>query len=132
MISLTSQWELLDGCPPELKCELDGLAEKVKQAEPDTWMYLVHLQAPDSLDANGNPIEPPPLPIPLSKQTLVTFVEIYADAQAFSRHIKGEVFLSFLKDFGKYFKPDPNNPGWPITHNGSYTRVSGFIRAQAG
>ena len=131
MISLTSQWELLEGCPPELKCELDRLADKVKQAELDTWMYLVHLQAPDLLGTDGNPIEPPPPPIPLSQQTTVTFIEVYANAQAFSRHVKGEVFQTFLKDYGKYFKQDPDNPGWPITHNGYYTRASGFIRHQA-
>ena len=132
MITLVSRWELLDGCPPALTCELDGLADKVKSAEPDTLAYLVYLQAPGPLDANGKPIDPPPAPIPMTEQTSVTFVEVYADACAFNHHLEGAVFQTFLKDFGKYFKQDPQHPGWPITQNGSYSNASGFIRPTAG
>lgn len=132
MITLVSRWELLDGCPPALKCELDGLADRVKQAEPETLAYLVYQEAPGPLGADGKPIDPPPPPIPMARQTMVTFVEVYADVCAFTRHINGGVFQTFLKDFGKYFKQDPQNPGWPITQNGSYTRASGFIRHTDG
>ncbi len=31
MITLISRWQLLDGCPTELKRELDSLADKVKR-----------------------------------------------------------------------------------------------------
>lgn len=131
MLTLISCWELLDGCPAELKVELDQLAEKVQAAEPDTLMYCVHLESPNVLDASNNPIEPPPAPIPLSAQTTVTFIEIYNDEVAFSRHVNGPVFQAFLKAYGKYFKQDPERPGWPITKNASLTRVSGFIRSKA-
>lgn len=132
MISLISNWMLLDGCPPELKAELDILADKVMRAEPNTLMYLVNLQAPGPLDPYNNPIEPPPDPIPLAKQKQISFLEIYADEFAFSRHVNGPVFQAFLKEYGKYFRQDPNRPGWPTTDNAFFARVSGFIRPAAG
>lgn len=131
MITLISRWELLEGCPVLLKSELDGLAEKVRAAEPDTLMYLVHLQAPGPLDAQSNPIEPPPAPIPLAEQNEVIFVEIYKNEVAFSRHVNGPIFQAFLKGYSHYFKQDPKRPGWPITKNASLERVCGFIRDAA-
>jgi quinol monooxygenase YgiN len=131
MISLMSIWELIDGCPEELKRELEALGDKVKDAEPDTLLYLVHIQAPSPLDPNNNPIEPPPSPIPLLNQKEAIFLEIYKDEVAFSRHINGPVFQTFLKQYGKYFKPDPSRPGWPITKSGVFARISGFIRESA-
>ncbi|KJZ51351.1 MULTISPECIES: putative quinol monooxygenase [Pseudomonas] len=131
MITLISRWELLDGCPLDLKQALDGLAERVREKEPDTWMYMVHLQAPAPLDADNNPIEPPLPAIPLAQQTEVTFVEIYKDESAFSRHVKGSVFQSFLKEYSHYFKQDPARPGWPATLNTTLARVSGVIRDAA-
>ena len=131
MIYLISRWELLDGCPTNLKCELDCLGDKVRQVEPDTLMYLVHLQAPGPLDPYNNPLEPPPSPIPVAEQKEVIFLEIYKDEVAFSRHVNGPVFQAFLKEYGKYFKPDPDRTGWPITKNDVMTRISGFIRESA-
>jgi quinol monooxygenase YgiN len=131
MITLISRWELLDGCPTHLKDELDSLANKVKAMEPDTLMYLVHLQAPGPLDASNNPVEPPPPLIPLAGQNEVIFLEIYKDDVAFSRHVNGPVFQAFLKGYSQYFKPDPERPGWPVTNNTVLSRVSGFIRTTA-
>jgi len=128
MITLSSCWTLLDGCPPALKCELDDLADRVKQAEPETLAYLVYLNAPAPFDAAGKLIETPQAPIPLPEQPSVTFVECYASTCALKRHIEGPIFQTFLRDFGKYFKQDPQHPGWPITQNGSYLKASGFIR----
>ncbi|MBB5020469.1 hypothetical protein HNQ59_003789 [Chitinivorax tropicus] len=128
MILLTSRWELLAGCPPALKAELDGLPERIRQDEPETLLYQVNLQAPAPLGADGAPIEPPPPPIPLDKQQYVTFMEMYADAQAFSRHIHGPIFQRFLQDFGHCFRQDPAKPGWPITQNNTYLPLSGFHR----
>lgn len=102
---------------------------QVKQAEPGTLMYLIHLQAPEVLDAENNPIEPPPPPIPLEKQKEVIFLEIYEDEVAFSRHVNGNVFQSFLKEYVKYFKPNTKRTGWPITNNEMFDRLAGcFIR----
>ncbi len=131
MITLISCWELLDGCPTQLKDELNSLAGKVMAAEPDTLMYLVHLQAPGPLDASNDPIEPPPAPIPLADQKEVIFLEIYKDEVAFSRHVNGPVFQAFLSEYSKYFKQNPEKPGWPITKNAPLSRVSGFIRNAA-
>ncbi|RMS40373.1 hypothetical protein ALP66_00049 [Pseudomonas amygdali pv. photiniae] len=128
MITLISRWQLLDGCPTELKRELDSLADKVKKAEPDTLMYLVNLPAPGPLDASNKPIEPPPSLIPLAAQNEVVFLEIYKDEVAFSRHVNGPVFQAFLKGYSKYFKQNPEKPGWPVTLNTPLDRVSGFIR----
>ncbi|PPS29087.1 hypothetical protein BVY11_01215 [Pseudomonas amygdali pv. morsprunorum] len=128
MITLISRWQLLDGCPTELKRELDSLADKVKKAEPDTLMYLVNLPAPGPLDASNKPIEQPPSPIPLAAQNEVVFLEIYKDEVAFSRHVNGPVFQAFLKGYSKYFKQNPEKPGWPVTLNTPLDRVSGFIR----
>lgn len=131
MITLISRWELLDGCPTQLKHELDSLADKVRAVEPDTLMYLVHLRAPGPLDSSNNPVEPPPPPIPLAGQNEVIFLEIYKDEVAFSRHVNGPVFQAFLKGYSKYFKQDPERPGWPVTQNTVLSRVSGFIRSAA-
>lgn len=128
MVVITSKWLLKDGCPEALYNELLTLAEKVKSAEKDTLMYMVHLDAPKALDKEANPIEPPPPPVPLNKQTSVTFFEAYKDEVAFSRHVKGPVFQTFLQAYSHYFEQNPNNPGWPITENGSYLQVCGFAR----
>lgn len=129
MISLTSKWMLKNGCPEELYQELAGLADTVKAAEPDTLMYMVHLDAPQCLDEDNNPIEPPPQPIALPAQRSVTFFEAYKDEVAFSRHVNGPVFQGFLKNFGHYFEQDSSSPGWPVTENGLYQQVSGFARS---
>ena len=128
MISLISVWNLKKGCPPELEEEIKILAGKVKKAEADTLMYEVNLQAPFPTDSNFNPLVPPPDPIPLNKQKNITFIEVYKNVEAFSKHVQGEVFTKFRVEFLKYFEEDPTQPGWPVTETTFLDEQSGFIR----
>jgi quinol monooxygenase YgiN len=127
-VALTSTWHFAQGCPPELAEALRELPDKVKAAEPETLTYIVHLNANAALDGQAEPIEPPPAPIPLDQQQSVTFYEVYATPEAFSRHVQGEVFQTFKARFLRYFKPDPSRPGWPITTNANLQRLAGFVR----
>lgn len=130
MIFLISIWELKAGCPEELAFTLQHLAEEIRETEKDTLAYNVSLTGPDVLDADNNPIEPPPQPIPLQEQTQVTFIEAYKDEAAFSQHVNGVPFQTFLKNNLHYFKTSPDNPDWPLTHNTMLDRQSGFARKE--
>ncbi len=130
MISLISKWPLKDGCPDELKYQLEHLAEKVK-AEEGTLMYIVNLQARAPLDSYEKALKPQPEPIPHEQQVEVVFLEVYRNAQAFSDHVRGEVFNAFRIKTLKYFQPDPMSEGWPITKTEFLTRQSDFIKPGA-
>ena len=131
MIALESRWQLLDGCPPELDEALKAVAPTVMDAEPNTLVYSVHLEAKFPLNSDFKPADPPPPPIPLSSQKEVIFFEVYADAQAFADHINGPVFTKFRTENIQYFQEDPNSPGWPVTKNTFFERESAFFRPEA-
>ena len=128
-ISLISKWQLLDGCPKVLKEQLDGLAAKVN-AEAGTLMYLVNVQQSAPLNHEDKP-KTDIASIPLALQTEVVFIEIYKNAEAFSRHVTGKVFTEFRHSTLQYFKPDPNRDDWPLTRTEFLSRCSGFIKPQA-
>lgn len=132
MITLVSKWKLKNGAPQQLIENLKAVADKVKQSEPDTLMYLVNLPAPPPLGNNNQPQCPPPASIPPEQQKEVVFMEIYRDAEAFSRHINGPVFTAFRKANIQYFQESPANPGWPVTDTEFLARESAFIRPDAG
>ena len=109
MIVLVSRWELRDGCPPEMKAALEALTTAVKSEEPDTLMFSV------SAPAQHPPIGPPPeyavdhamshadLSIPPSEQREVVFFEVYRDAEAFGKHLRGP-FADFLTKYRHLFQ----------------------------
>jgi quinol monooxygenase YgiN len=129
-VFLVSRWKLGGGLDEAMLKRLRSLAQRVEDAEPDTLMYRVSLQAPYPLDNDFNAPSPPPPPIPLDKQQSVVFVECYRNAEAFSRHVHGEVFQEFLKETIDYFEPNPDMPGWPVVDNDYMDLQSGFIRRE--
>ena len=130
MISLVSTWPLKDGCPPELQQMLEALAPKVEENEPGTLMYLVNLEAASPLNAETKPIVPPPPPIPLKDQKAVIFIEMYENAQAFSEHVLGSVFQTFLTDTKDFFIPDAAMTSSTRKNTPILARQSGFVRPE--
>ena len=130
-IMLISKWKLRAGITSELIGVLQSLASKVELAEQGTLIYRIHLQSRAPLDTYIDPIKPQPNPIPDSLQQEVVFLEVYENAEAFSVHVKGEVFNSFKDSTLEYFQLDPLKQGWPITETEFLTLQSGFVRQDA-
>ncbi|MFT6100924.1 MAG: quinol monooxygenase YgiN [Arenicella sp.] len=130
MVRLTSKWKLKNGLTPEVLHNLAAAAELIQSKELGTLMYLIHLEAPFPLDSSGRVIMPPPSLIPNDQQTDITFIEVYKDADAFSAHINGSIFLDFLYENLKYFEEDPEKPGWPVTETHVLELDAGFIRPE--
>ncbi len=114
MITFISKWKLKNGCPPELIKALEELTESTRH-EPGVLVYLVNLQALFPIDSSGNPLCPPPPPIPLNNQTEIIFIESYSSVEAFSEHLKSPTLNNFLENNLRYFDEDPQNPGSPKT-----------------
>jgi quinol monooxygenase YgiN len=104
MIALFSRWRLKDGCPPELASALERLASAVRDGEPGTLLYSVHLPAPHP------PIGPPP-DYAVSgdpevrgsaDRSELAFFEVYRDAEAFSEHLRGAV-RNFMREHRHHF-----------------------------
>ena len=130
MISLISRWKLRDGCAPEL---LDGIREAVadiEKGEPGTLLYSVHLPALNPLAAFDRPISSKRT-IPLAEQAEVVYFEIYEDADAFSAHVNGPAFRSFLDHYLHCFYTDPANPKMPLTETLFLDRQASFTRPAA-
>ena len=130
MISLVSTWPLKDGCPPELQLILQTLAPMVEENEPGTLMYLVNLEAASPLNAETKPIVPPPPPIPLKDQKAVIFLEMYENAEAFSAHVLGTVFQTFLEDTKDFFVPNAAMTSSTRKNTPILARQSGFVRPE--
>jgi quinol monooxygenase YgiN len=104
MIALLSRWKLKNGCPPEFASALENLASAVRDREPGTLVYAIHLPAPCP------PIGPPPdyavsddpeVVGSVDRNELV-FFEVYRDAGAFSEHLRGAV-RDFMRENRHYF-----------------------------
>lgn len=122
MVSLISRWKLKNGCSDALKDALQGLAAKVKEHEPGTLGYAVHLDAPSLLGTSDNK------PIPGPQQKEVVFFEAYRDSKAFHEHVNGTVFTAFLDQWRDQFRIDPKS-GWPETETTFLARESAFFRS---
>jgi quinol monooxygenase YgiN len=130
MITLISKWKLLKGCPSQLLVALKQLAENAK-SESGALIYFVNLQAPNPLDSQGEPLSPPPPPIPLDRQEEVVFIESYETVEALSQHLQSKAFIAFLESNLQYFCQDPNNPGFPLTETEFLDRKFSFISPDA-
>lgn len=126
-ITLISRWKLRNGCPDELLVGIRAAVAAVRDAEPGTLAYTVHLGRPDPLDAAGDPIQPAPKTAE-SNQSEVVFIECYADAEAFATHLAGPAFRSFRNAYLKYFYTDPTNPDMPLAETVFLTNGASFIR----
>jgi uncharacterized protein len=104
MIALFSRWKLKAGCPPELSAALEHLATAVRDREPGTLLYSVHLPA------HCPPIGPPPeyavshdpSAVGSAERNELVFFEVYRDAEAFSEHLRGSV-RDFMRDYRHHF-----------------------------
>ena len=103
MKSIIVTWYVKEGCFKQACKALNELAEKVKAEEADTWAYLVHSSAEDSL---------PPVTI-----NVIVFLEIYKDEAAFLSHVNGPVFQGFLRANKDLFvSVSPNGPSFFQVH----------------
>lgn len=107
-IHLISAWPLKDGFTSQLKTALVELAQRVRDDEPGTLSYAVFVGAPSvgsGATSLGQIADP--------QQRTVTFVETYADADAFLAHLHGPAFTAFLEAHLGHFYEDPDRPGQP-------------------
>ena len=81
-------------------------------------MYLVHT-------GNQEGSTPPPAP------GEVVFVEAYKDFNALLQHVNGELFQTFVSQYGADFVQvtDPNKGPFMLVE--SLARLAGFVRPQA-
>src|SRR6267154_915971 len=98
MYPLISKWTILPGKETVAIAALKILALKVRDGEPDTHVYLVHV--PDFTQPN----------LPTPAQGEVIFFEIYKDEAAFQAHLHGKVFTTFVKDHGDLFLSSNHAP----------------------
>lgn len=115
MYTLISKWTILSGKENEAIELLKELALKVKEKEPDTWVYMVH--TPDFSEIN--------LPTPAREE--VVFFEIYKDKNAFTSHVSGPVFTDFVNRHGDLFL---NSNEKPYVTLEILINQAGFIRKE--
>lgn len=113
MYPLISKWTILTGMESQALLALQELAAKVKEAEPNTWMYTVH--TPDFTAQN----------LPTPPQGQVVFIEVYKDEQSFQDHVNGQIFQDFLSNYSDLFL---KNNGEPYVTLEILERQAGFIR----
>lgn len=122
MKSLIARWYIKPGEEDKVWPVLEALPAKVLAEEPDTYMYLVH--KPDT-EASM-----PPLP-----GTEIIFFEAYKDEGAFTAHIKGKVFTTFVEEYGDCFLSPFASPHCVKPANfvviESLDRLGGFVRKEA-
>jgi len=86
-------WSIVPGNEQAAYAALENLAAEIEQAEPDTWLYLIHKP---NLDPGIN-IYPPPASVQ------VAFVEGYKNRAAFLKHHHGPILANFIKTYGALF-----------------------------
>jgi quinol monooxygenase YgiN len=118
MIALFSRWKLKAGYPQELADDVQALVNAVRESEPGALVFSVSVPAPHP------PIGPPPeyavhddpslaRPVPASH---LLFFEVYSDAEAFSRHLRGAAG-EFLKRNAHFFDtPWQGHPRPEVTY----------------
>ena len=126
MISLYSTWWLKPENVEEAMPILQKLAKKVEDNEPDTLMYTVHTPIYDfpSPKEGESAIKSEPI----ARPGTVIFVEKYANWEAFEKHVYGEIFTSFVKEYGHFFVQ--NNEGSPFVQVLFMNQEYGFIRPE--
>lgn len=115
MYPLISKWTMLSGMESQAILALQELAIKVKEAEPNTWMYTVN--TPNWTAQN----------LPTPSQGQVVFIEVYKDEQSFQDHVNGPVFQDFLANYSDLFL---KSKGEPYVTLEILQRKAGFIREE--
>lgn len=94
MYSLIGKWSILPGNIKKATIALKKLAEDVKNTEKDILLYMVFV--PNFGEKS--------LPTPPVGE--VVFFEIYKDKDAFEKHLQGDNFTNFVKQYGSLFLSD--------------------------
>jgi predicted enzyme related to lactoylglutathione lyase/quinol monooxygenase YgiN len=111
-VSLISRWFVKPGCGDAALKALTHAANEVRDHEPGTLTYRVHVEH------KGDGLQSLPPVDPLS----ILFFEVYRDADAFRDHLNGPVFTGFVRDHGHLFVQAGGKP---------YTTVD-FLSLHAG
>ena len=125
MYTNIAHWYVQKNKRSEALAALSALADRVQRSEPDTWAYIIHTGADQSLPPVGD--------------DEIIFIEIYKDIQAFLGHIHGAAYVDFIKDHGNLFvqvppspiSPKSKPPGQPFFLAEHVERHAGFIRPDA-
>jgi len=117
MISLVSNWWIVQGNEAKVLPALKELAANVKAHEPGTLMYTVHFpNFGDGISSHTSR--------PVPRPGAVIFVESYQDWDAFDAHVEGPIFKKFVGDYGHYFVQ--SEKGGPYTGVVFMDRIAGF------
>lgn len=117
MYPLIAKWTILPGNEEKVCEALKKLAADVKENEPGTLLYMVHVPNFDEKS----------LPTPPAGE--VVFFEIYQDQAAFFDHLNGSVFKNFVKDYGSLFLSDFSAVPQVFMTTEVLTSLGGFARA---
>lgn len=112
-VSLTSTWFIRPGQEPAVIAAIEDLAPMVRDSEPGTLAYLVH--TPFLRDSRLQALPP------VAPNHLV-FFEVYRDADAFLRHLRGPVFTRFVERHAGLF----------VAANGKPFTFVEFLECRAG
>jgi predicted enzyme related to lactoylglutathione lyase/quinol monooxygenase YgiN len=119
-VHLISKWIFRKGREKEGLAALEKLATEVLANEPGTLMYRVHTPVVDRRDL--------PDSLPASVPQEVVFYETYANAQAFTDHVKGPLFTRFVEKHGALFLGPSDTPGKPFIQVQFLELQTGFTR----
>ena len=127
-ILIVANWRLKKALDEETRAILVSYAAEVEDTEPGTLMYRLHI---GHLDDPGLPSLPP------VSDSVITFVELYKDQDAFAKHTAPDsAFSRMVEQYGdKLFvipKPFSGNAERqnPLNTAQFYSRVAGYIRGQ--
>ncbi|MFN0108135.1 MAG: putative quinol monooxygenase [Blastocatellia bacterium] len=110
MISIIAKWTILEGKREQAIPALQDLAKQVEEGEPFVWMYTIH--TPDLTVTN--------FPTPPANE--VVFFSVFADHDAFEKHLNGPIFQNWFKQHSSLF----------LLNNGNLFVISEFLDRQAG
>jgi quinol monooxygenase YgiN len=91
MFPVIAKWTILEGNEPAALAALQELATAVEQGEPFTWMYTIHTP---NLDEQNLPTPP---------ENEVVFFSVFADADAFQKHLTGPIFQAWAAKYLNLF-----------------------------
>jgi quinol monooxygenase YgiN len=113
---LTAKWTILPGNEEKAIEVLKKLAQDVKENEPETLLYMVHVPN----------FEQKSLPTPPEGEVL--FWEVYENQEGFLKHLNGPIFTEFVKNYGDLFLSDFSNPPQVFMTTEVLTQIEGFSR----
>jgi uncharacterized protein len=116
-VSLISRWFVKPDCWDEALTALKAAEAEVRAREPGTLTYRIHVGSPDKLQS-----------LPPVDGFSILFFEVYRDAAAFKKHLKGPTFTTFVREHGRLFVPAAD--GKPYTSVDFLSLHAGFTRQE--